>query len=313
MTGDVERVVESVVDHLEAITGTSETFLHRLFWSLVVLGVVLVVRRVWIRVIDRRVQDLPRRYIATKTVGYVLGLVFLLLLVRIWFGGAGGLVAYFGILSAGLAIALQDPLTNLAGWLFITIRKPFVVGDRIQIGDHCGDVIDVRPFQFTVVEIGNWVDADQSTGRIIHIPNGMIFKSPQANYTQGFNFIWDEIPVMITFESNWKRAKEILTEIVDRHSALQSQQAEQEVRKAARKYLIFFQKLSPIVWTSVADSGVVLTLRYLCEPRKRRSVATAIWEEILERFAACGDIDFAYPTTRFYHNRDEGKPGARAE
>ena len=117
----------------------------------------------------------------------------------------------------------------------------------------------------------------------------------------------------MTFESNWKKAKEILTGIVEKHSALQSQHAEQEVRKAARKYLIFFQKLSPIVWTSVADSGVVLTMRYLCEPRKRRSVSTAIWEEVLEQFAACPEIDFAYPTTRFYDNRSEGKPEARAD
>ncbi|MCB1102995.1 MAG: mechanosensitive ion channel [Kiritimatiellae bacterium] len=313
MTGDVDRVVESVVDHVEALTGLSELGLHRIFWSLVSLGVILFIRGVWTRIIDHRVTDVSKRYLATKTVGYVLGIVFLLVLIRIWFGGGGKLVAYFGILSAGLAIALQDPLTNLAGWLFITIRKPFIVGDRIQIGEHRGDVIDVRPFQFSMVEIGNWVDADQSTGRIIHVPNGQIFKLPQANYTQGFNFIWDELPVMVTFESDWKKAKEILTGIVEKHSALQSQHAEQEVRKAARKYLIFFQKLSPIVWTSVADSGVVLTMRYLCEPRKRRSVSTAIWEEVLEQFAACPEIDFAYPTTRFYDNRSEGKPEARAD
>ena len=73
--------------------------------------------------------------------------------------------------------------------------------------------------------------------------------------------------------------------------------------------MIFFQHLTPIVWTSVADSGVVLTMRYICEPRRRRSTATAIWEEILTAFAAEDAIDFAYPTTRFYDNRLEGKPG----
>ncbi|NIP82375.1 MAG: mechanosensitive ion channel, partial [Gemmatimonadetes bacterium] len=89
-----------------------------------------------------------------------------------------------------------------------------VVGDRIQIGAHAGDVIDQRIFQFIVLEIGNWVDADQSTGRIIHIPNGLVFREPLANYTRGMQYIWNEIRVLVTFESNWKRAKQILDEIV---------------------------------------------------------------------------------------------------
>ncbi len=313
LTDSVVHVGSRVVDAFENVSGLSEEAVHKLIVSALLLLVIFVLRGILSRIVAHRVTDIQRRYIVTKTIGYILGFVFLLGLGRIWFGGGGKLVAYFGILSAGLAIALQDPLTNLAGWVFITIRKPFVLGDRIQIGEHRGDVIDLRPFQFSIIEIGNWVDADQSTGRIIHIPNGLIFKEPQANYTAGFNFIWDEIGVMVTFESNWQDAKEILTRIVDKHTALQTKQAENEVRKAARKYLIFFQKLTPIVWTSVADSGVVLTMRYLCEPRRRRSTATMIWEEVLTEFAKRNDIDFAYPTTRFYDNAMEGKPEARAE
>ena len=67
-----------------------------------------------------------------------------------------------------------------------------------------------RIFMFTLMEIGNWVDADQSTGRVIHIPNGKVFKEVLANYSKGFQYIWNEIPVLVTFESNWKKAKEIL-------------------------------------------------------------------------------------------------------
>lgn len=311
MTGEVQRVVIQVVDQVESLTGLSESTLERFMWSLIALVVLLAIRTVWSFIIHHRVQETSKRYIATKTLGYVLGFVFVIVLLRIWLGGLGNLVAYFGILSAGLAIALQDPLTNMAGWMFISVRKPFVLGDRIQIGDYRGDVIDLRPFQFSILEIGNWVDADQSTGRIIHIPNGQIFKTPQANYTQGFNFIWDEMPIMVTFESDWKKAKEILSKIIEKHSVVHTQQAEQEIRRAARRYLIFFQKLTPIVWTSVADSGVVLTMRYLVEPRKRRSTTTAIWEEVLDAFHECPDIDFAYPTQRFYNNVQEGKPGAQ--
>jgi small-conductance mechanosensitive channel len=134
-----------------------------------------------------------------------------------------------------------------------------------------------------------------------------------ANYTQGFNFIWDEVPVTVTFESNWRRAKEILTEVAEQHSVLKSEEAAREVRRAASKYMIRYAHLTPIVWTSVADHGVTLTLRYLTDPRRRRSSENAIWEHILDQFAAADDIDFAYPTQRFYQNAIEGKPGARAE
>jgi small-conductance mechanosensitive channel len=276
----------------------------------IVVGVVLfVLRNALLFVLTRRLEDTERRYIAVKTVNYLLGFVAFLALFRIWLGGVTGLAASIGIISAGLAIALHAPLTNFAGWVFLTVRRPFTVGDRIQIGDHAGDVIDLRLFAFSLVEIGNWVNADQSTGRILHIPNGKVFQETVANYTQGFNFIWDEIPVTVTFESDWRRAKEMLTEISERHTAIKSEQAQLEVRRAASRYLIRYGHLTPIVWTSVADIGVTLTIRYLTDPRRRRSAENAIWEDILEAFWHADDIDFAYPTMRYYDNSCEGKPG----
>jgi hypothetical protein len=103
-----------------------------------------------------------------------------------------------------------------------------------------------------------------------------------------------------------------LLDIASKHSIVRTREAQEQVRRAARKYMIYFQHLTPIVWTSVAANWVTLTLRYICEPRKRRSSDTAIWEDVLKSFAEADDIDFAYPTTRFYQNITEGKPGARA-
>ncbi|MBN1613988.1 MAG: mechanosensitive ion channel, partial [Deltaproteobacteria bacterium] len=214
---------------------------------------------------------------------------------------------FFGLLSAGLAIALKDPLSNMAGWVFIVWRKPFEIGHRIEIGGVAGDVIDLRIFQFTMLEIGNWVDADQSTGRIIHVPNAKVFTEPQANYSQGFEYIWNEIPVLVTFESNWRKAKDILSHIAEKHGLPAGKEAAEQVAQAARKFLIFYTIYTPIVYTSVKDSGIMLTIRHLCESRKRRGVSEEIWEDILQEFSLCEDIDFAYPTTRWYDNRTEGK------
>jgi len=291
--------------------GISPAIFGKLSLTAAAIIVALLVRWGIDGLISRRVEDVSRRYVILKSFHYVIGFMACAIVLRAWLGGVSGLVAYFGLLSAGVAVALGDLLTNFAGWIFLSTCKPFAVGDRIQIGEHSGDVIDIRLLQFTIIEIGNWVDADQSTGRIIHLPNGWVFKQPQANYTQGFNFIWNEVPVTVTFESNWQDAKQILTEIAERHSAIQTERAAQEVRKAARKYMILFSQLTPIVWTSVIDIGVTLTIRYLCDPRKRRSTAECIWEEILKSFAKRDDIDFAYPTVRYYNNAAEGKLPAK--
>lgn len=297
----------------ERLLGLSPFVIERLIWTILAWLLFFFLHFTVSFIIDRRVKDIARKYLLRKSTSYILGFAVIVITLIIWFGNVTGWAAYLGILSAGLAIALQDPVTNIAGWIFITVRKPFVVGDRIQIGDHRGDVIDMRLFQFSLIEIGNWVHADQSTGRIIHIPNGWVFKHSTANYTRGFNFIWNELAITVTFESNWQKAKTILSELATKHSMLKSQEAQDQVRKAARKYLIYFEYLTPIVWTSVADNGVTLTIRYICDPRKRRASEGAIWEEVLEAFGAADDIDFAYPTTRFYSNVSEGKPEARAK
>ena len=287
--------------------GLSEAFRDKLLSTVLAVALIFLIRLLVLRLAFRRITDIRGRYRWRKTSAYTAFFLGLFIVGRTWFEGIHSISTFLGLLSAGIAIALKDPLVNLAGWLFIIWRRPFEVGDRIQVGVYSGDVIDQRIFMFTLMEIGNWVDADQSTGRVIHIPNGKVFTEMLANYSKGFQYIWNEIPILITFESNWRKAKEILNRIAFKNAESLSTAAEERVRQAARKFMIFYSKLTPIVYTSVRDCGILLTIRYLCEPRKRRGSEQEIWEEILEEFAACDDIDFAYPTQRFYNNLLEGK------
>ena len=279
----------------------------KIFESLFVILVIVIIQRLVKKFLLGQISDIKIRYQWQKISLYIAVFLIILFLINTWLNIFGSVATFLGLISAGIAIALKDPLVNMVAWLFILIRQPFKVGDRIQIGDIAGDVIDIRLFQFSLNEIGNWVDADQSTGRIIHIPNGIVFTQPQSNYTAGFQYIWHEIPVLLTFESNWKRAKTILTDVVNHHGVQLSQEAEKQIKEAAKRFLIFYNKLTPIVYTTVKDSGVLLTLRYMCNPRERRSIEEKIWEDILDKFAECNDIDFAYPTHRFYNNATEGK------
>ena len=126
-----------------------------------------------------------------------------------------------------------------------------------------------------------------------------INKTPNANATSGFNYIWDEVPVLVTFESNWRKAKKHLSEIANTIAQPLSTDAQAQIRRAARKQMIFFQNLTPIVYTDVRDSGVLLTIRYLTPPRQRRDNRQRIWEAILDLFDQENDLDFAYPTIRY--------------
>jgi small-conductance mechanosensitive channel len=290
----------------QAYFGLSPTAWHLVLSAFVVLGY-MASRRVARRIIVRAVDDAGSRFQVARVATYVLGLISFVLLLNIWVQGFTGLATYLGLLSAGIAVALQDPLVNLAGWIFILARRPFKVGDRVQLAQFHGDVVDIRMFRFILLEIGNWVHADQSTGRVIHVPNGLVFKNPVANYDEAFGYIWNEIEVTLTFESNWRSAKDVLQRTVNDHAEKLTADAQRRIELAADSFHIQFTKLTPIVWTSVTDSGVRLTMRYLCKPRERRSSSSEMWESVLEELGKLPDVDLAYPTQRFFDNRTEGK------
>ncbi|MEM7434330.1 MAG: mechanosensitive ion channel family protein [Myxococcota bacterium] len=274
----------------------------KLLRSLLVILIFLLLRSVVARLIRKNITDVAQRYRWSRGFNTATGVLIVLFLVPTWFSGLQSLATFAGILGAGLAVALHDTVANIAGFLFIVFRRPFEVGDRIEIDGTAGDVIDVRLFQFSLLEIGNWVDADQSTGRIMHVPNGKVLRERTASFTRGFEYIWHEVPVLITFESDWKAAKGILEEIINAEAFMVGDEAARQVRQAASRYLIYSGKMTPIVYTSVRDSGILLTIRYMTKPKTRRGTEQQVWETILERFEAHGNIDLAYPTIRYYES-----------
>jgi len=121
------------------------------------------------------------------------------------------------------------------------------------------------------------------------------------------NYIWNEIPLMITFESNWQKAKDILLKIEAEKLKALSTEIKPEIEKANRKYYVEYNKLDPTVYTRVKENGVMLTLRYLCPPKQRRNYEQIVVEETLRQFAKHADIQFAYPTTRFFKGEEYNK------
>ena len=272
---------------------------YKPLWVLLSFGIYVVLRLSVNRGLKRTIKDDDLRFRLKKSALYVLNGLLLVVLFQLLAGDSWSAASFLGLLSAGIAFVFREPILNLAGWLFILSRKPFSLGDRVQVGTgQAGDVIDIGLHDFSLIEIGNWVDADQSTGRVLHIPNSVVFTQNIANYQQGFPYLWHEIEVPITYQSDWRKARDILKDLAfEKTVEIRKEQSEVIERLSqSSDYLIRFKHLTPIVYLKKSDYALVLTVRFCVCPRERRSCESEFWEGILDAFAQAEGVELAYPT-----------------
>lgn len=269
----------------------------KIFESTFVVLLLILLRILILRVVNRHTKDPAVQYKWRKNLVYGLTFIAFIVVGRIWFEGFDSLATFLGLFSVGLVIALREPLLDVVGCIYLLWQKPFKVGDRIEIGKQRGDVIDTRLFKFTILEIGNWVHPDQSTGRVIHISNHKIFSESIATFTSDSDFVWNEIEVIIRFDSDWRKAKKILRKIANKRLDDFVIDSDKQIKNATNKYFIKNNYLYPYVYLEVKDKvGIKLSLRHLTSPRKRRSTSMLLWEDILEEFQKESDIAFTFPT-----------------
>ncbi|MCQ1534789.1 mechanosensitive ion channel [Methanosarcina sp. KYL-1] len=268
----------------------SQVLLDALLNSLIVILLAYTANSLAGDFIRRKVSDTKDRYTFRKTVSTLLSLFAFAALFAIWFEETATLVIAYGILSAGVAIALQDLLKSVAGGIIIFVSRPFKAGDRIQVGDCIGDVLDIGNFSTKLMEIREWVDADQYTGRIIQLPNSFVLSENIKNYTRDFSFIWDEIKIMLIYGSNWKKAEEIALKIsgpvIGEFEAL----ARKELQRMGEKYFITTYDVQTKLYTKIEENWIEMRLRYVVEPRKRRAVSHLLISNLLQAFEQEEDI-----------------------
>ena len=205
----------------------------------------------------------------------------------------GDLSIALGILAAGLAFALQEVIGSIAGWITIISGKPFTIGDRIETGGIRGDVSRYQcACAPRLMEIGNWLSGDHNTGRIVTVSNAFLFKEPLYNYSVHLNFVWDEIKVPITYESNWKRAIEIMADAVREHSVYKEllPKAEKQRREVRRKLAVKMTPLEPRTYVKLTDNWIELGLVYPVDTDLRRSFRSEISQRLLTEFEAEGIV-----------------------
>ena len=232
-------------------------------------------------------------------IGLFTTILMIIAVVSIWFDDPARLTTAIGLISAGLAFALQKVVTSIAGYFVILRGKTFTVGDRISMGGVRGDVIGLGFIQTTIMEMGQppavqnadpamWVKSRQFTGRIVSVANAQIFDEPVFNYTRDFPFIWEEITIPVTYQDKRARAEEIMLAATKRHVLKISELSQQAVKKLEDEYYVSISDFEPRVFYRITDNWLELTIRFIASEHAVRGIKDAIAREILAGFDAEG-------------------------
>lgn len=273
-------------------------------WVVLITGLMALLRQ---RIFSR-IQDTEHRYRFRKGVtflGYLVILVVILMTFQVKMSGLG---LALGVAGAGIAFALQEVITSVAGWLAIIFGGFYQTGDRVQLGGIKGDVIDIGVLRTTLMEMGQWVDADQYNGRIVRIANSFVFKEPVFNYSADFPFIWDEINVPIRYGSDYQEMENILQRIAQTYLMESAELAKLTWAAMVKKYMIEDAITQPMVTLLANDNWVEFTLRYTVDFKRRRITKDKLMRALLQEVEGSkGRVQMASTTIEI--TKFQGQPG----
>jgi small-conductance mechanosensitive channel len=220
-------------------------------------------------------------------------------LASIWFDDPTRLATALGLVTAGLAFALQKVVTAIAGYFIILRGKTFNVGDRIRMGGVRGDVIALDFTQTTIMEMGQppsvqgdepamWVKSRQYTGRIVTVSNSKIFDEPVYNYSREFPFMWEEMSLPVPYGADRERAEQILLEVARRHTERWSNLGEQTMAEMKRRYFMASASTEPKVYYRLTDNWLELTVRFVCDAHGVRELKDALSRDLLRELNEAG-------------------------
>ncbi len=269
----------------------------KMFLTFLILCLVYIVFRVVLQhFITRKMTDERTRYTATRMLSVLYIIAFIMSLILIWVDNTQSIVVSFGIIGAGLAIALQDVFRNMAGGIVIILTGMYKVGDRIEVDNKTGDVIDIGIMYTTILELNEWVDAQQPTGRLSNIPNSAAIDSVVNNFSRDFSFVWSELELPITYGSDWKSARAIVLDVLEEVIGNTTSKAAKEFLELTYLYYLKSISVEPAVFITLTDNWVNLHIRYPVHVKETRLIKDLVFTRILEEIEKHDDITIASST-----------------
>ena len=251
------------------------------------IGIIIIhtLFRVLERTLPQRFGQAGARYKVHKFIVFAGYLCILLFLAILFEDRLGRLSVTLGVVGAGVAVALQDVVASIAGAFSIGFSKLYSVGDRVQIGDTRGDVIDIGLLRTTIMETGNWVSKDLYNGRIVRVPNNIVLKVPVFNYSQGFQFIWDEIKVLFTTSSDSHLAREMLLQAAREAIGDYIVEAQASWKVMSDYYRGANPPLEPTVALAVTAGSLEFSVSYVVDYNKRTAMQDKLFSRIVQEVA----------------------------
>ena len=270
--------------NLKNFLEVNNTYIDLILTTLAILLVANIIKRILTRLLLIK-KDNKTEYQQKKLINFLITTFTILLLIVIWMPYIKNILTFISFISAAMTIALREFIYNLFSGIYIRVRKPFSVEDRIEIDETRGDVININMLNFEILEVSEKDHYNgQSTGIIIHLPNSMIFTKPLKNFNKIFKYIWNEMTIKIPLEENVSEAKRVIYKIVNNNEIVNKipTKMQKQIDNLSPNYRIYYNKYEPIIYTKVDGDVIELTVRYLIHPKKVRYVESTIWEQILK-------------------------------
>ncbi len=302
-TGGAVKVLGVTLVGISATTGV------KLIFTLVLIAVVLILRQLILMALRRtlggEVAD-PRRFWARQAVQLLVAVVLVIGVVSIWVTPDTDITTGIGLISAGLAFALQQVIVSLAAFFVILRGDTFGIGDRITLGGVRGDVIKLGFLRTTIMEMGQppsvaaadpavWVNSRQYTGRLVTVTNGAIFSDPVYNYSRDFPYLWEEIVLPISYREDRAVVEQILLAAANAHAVIDDSGAEAALATMRSRYAMSDASLAPSVYVRLTDNWLELSLRFLVPVRGVREIKDRMSRDIIRDLDAA-DIGIASAT-----------------
>lgn len=280
------EVIQDISKYIENILGFDQEYV-RLTILTILVYIVYRILKVCVKKMYTNIEmNDKKKYFRNRNLQVLLTSIFIVIVVLIWCKKLEAFITLISFISAGITIAIREIIFNFFAGTYIKFRKPFELEDRIEIDEVKGDVIKIKALGFEILEVGERIDDEQSTGRIVHIPNSFVFTKTLKNYTKAFKYIWDEIKINIELDSDIDKVEEILYEILYDNEILKEipKKMEDAVDEIILEYRIYYNNLEPIIYKKVVDSHIELNLRYLVHPKKSRIVQDEIYDRIIKEY-----------------------------
>ncbi len=276
---------DKICKYISNLTTINESYIALVLATSIVILLFSFFKKIGKRTIRKKIEG-RKEYVINQAVQIILNILEVVFLLMIWSEYIQSLMTLISVTSAAMTIALRELILNFFCGIYIKMKKPFQVEDRIEVKGIKGDVMNISSLNFEVLEISTKEEHGQSTGVIVTFPNSIVFSEPVRNLNKGFKYVWDELTVKVPMDCDLVKNKQELYKIVNNIEIIKNipKKMKAQINDINTTNRVYFNKYDPTIYTKIVDNHIELTIRYLMHPKKGRFVESVIWNKILEGY-----------------------------